>query len=218
MELIKPEYDLKTNEKQRHLDEIHSIIVKSGVPLEGNCFYHHHTLHLYPELYSKQLNLIWCGKQATTRICEIGFNAGHSTLLMLLCRENTPLEFTIFDIGMHSYTRPCLEYIQTQFPHVNFEYVEGDSTITIRKWLDTHNDSIGKYDVVHVDGGHSMHCIHNDMLNADKLVRVGGIIIIDDTNVFYINDYVDSYLSQGYTEVKLLDSIGYKHRIIRKTM
>jgi hypothetical protein len=217
MDLIKIEYESKNNEKQNHLDNLKNIIIHSNGILEGNCFYHHTTLNLFPELYSKQLNLFWCGKQAIQNICEIGFNAGHSTMLMLLGRNNTPLNFTIFDIGQHLYTKPCLEYIKTQFSHVNFEYVEGDSTIMMPKWMQNNSELIYNYDVVHVDGGHSENCILNDMKNADLLVKKNGIIIIDDTNSEIINKYVNLYISNGkYYELPLLPTYGYQHRVIVK--
>ena len=104
-------------------------------------------------------------------------------MLMLLGRNETPLDFTIFDIGNHFYTKPCLDYIKTQFRHINFEYIEGDSTLTMPKWIKSNQTSMSCYDVVHVDGGYSDHCISNDIKNADLLVKIGGIIIIDDTNM-----------------------------------
>lgn len=217
MDFIKSEYESKNDEKQMHLNNLKNIIIKTNVPFEGNCFYHHNTLNIYPELYSKQLNLFWCGKQAIENICEIGFNAGHSTMLMLLGRTNTPINFTIFDIGRHLYTKPCLEYIKSQFSYVNFEYVEGDSTVIMPKWINNHPELMYKYDVVHVDGGHTKHCISNDMKNADLLVKKNGIIIIDDTDNKIINKYVDLYISTGnYIEMNLLQTYGYLHRVIKK--
>ena len=74
-----------------------------------------------------------------------------------------------------------------------------------------------KYDVVHVDGGHSEHCISNDMKNADLLLKKDGIIIIDDTNDSIIHNYVDLYISNGnYCEINLLQTYGYQHRVIKK--
>jgi len=217
MDFIKSDYESKNNEKQIYLDDLKNIILKSNACLEGNCFYHHTTLNEFPELYSKQLNLFWCGKQAVENICEIGFNAGHSTMLMLLGRNNTPLNFTIFDIGHHPYTKPSFDYIKSKFSNVNFEYVEGDSTIIMPEWMNNHKDLLSKYDVVHVDGGHSNHCISNDMKNTDLLVKKNGIVIIDDTNSDIINKYVNLYISNGnYIELNLLPTYGYPHRIIRK--
>ena len=216
LDLIK-EYEDKKNIKEKYLEDLKTIINNTNSLLEGNCFYHHTTLNLYQDLYTKQLNLFWCGKQGITRICEIGFNAGHSTLLMLLGRNTTSLDFTVFDIGHHNYTKPCLEYIKSQFTNINFEYIEGDSTSTIPKWIHNNKNLIWSYDVVHVDGGHSEHCISNDMKNADLLLKTNGIIIIDDTNDPNINKYVDLYISFGnYIELNVLTSFGYPHRIIKK--
>ena len=217
MDFIKSEYESKNDEKQIYLDDLKNIVIQSKTDLEGNCFYYDRSLNEFPELYSKQLNLFWCGKQAVENICEIGFNAGHSTLLLLLGRNNTPLNFTIFDIGHHSYTKPCIDYIKSKFSHVNFEYVEGDSILTIPNWIDNHKELINTYDVVHVDGGHQEQCIFNDMRNTDLLVKKNGIVIIDDTNDPAINKYVDFYISTGnYIELNLLPTYGYQHRIIKK--
>lgn len=210
-------YTAHKDEMNLILTDLEKLIVDSNVLLEGNSFYYHQTLHKFDALYKKQANLWWCGKRATSRICEIGFNAGHSTMLMLLGRESTPLYFTIFDIGHHAYTRPCVEHIQSKFPHVTFEYVEGDSTITMPTWINENKSLIGSYDVVHVDGGHSEHCISNDMTNSDILLKKNGILIVDDTDDYCINNYVDSYISSGrYRELSLIATEGYPHRVLHK--
>jgi len=98
---ILTEYISNKNEMTLILKDLEKIIIDSNTPLEGNSFYVHNTLNIYNCLYKKQVNLFWCGKQAKTKICEIGFNAGHSTMLLLIGREKTPLDFTIFDIGHH---------------------------------------------------------------------------------------------------------------------
>jgi hypothetical protein len=74
MDFIKPEYESKNDEKQNYLNDLQNIIIASNASLEGNCFYHNESLNLYPDLYSKQLNLFWCGKQGLENMCEIGFN------------------------------------------------------------------------------------------------------------------------------------------------
>ena len=217
MDFIKFDYTSKDDKKNIILENLKNIIINCNVGFEGNCFYYHNSLNIYPELYPKQLNLFWCGKQAIQNICEIGFNAGHSTMLMLLGRNDTLLNFTIFDIGHHRYTKPCFEYIKSEFSHINFEYVEGDSTITMPEWINNHKDLINKYDVIHVDGGHCENCIKNDMKNADLLVKINGILIIDDTNVSVINNYVDLYiLNEKYVELNLCITHGYPHRILKK--
>jgi hypothetical protein len=216
---IEEEYENHNNEKQLILNDLQDIIIKSNCKLEGNSFYVHETLNLYPSLHTKQLNIFWCGKQATTRICEIGFNAGHSTMLFLLGLDKKALDFTLFDIGEHNYTEPCYNYIKNRYPHINFEFIKGDSTETIPIWINNNQTYIGTYDIVHVDGGHSEKCITNDMKNADILIRKNGIIIVDDVYMFHINKCVDDYLSTGnYTELFLFPTIGYTHRLIKKNI
>lgn len=168
-------------------------------------------------MFTKQVNLFWCGRQATTRLCEIGFNGGHSALLFLLGRDAKPLEFTVFDIGHHAYIKPCLSHIQSRFPHSRFEYVEGDSTVTMPAWMERNPSFVGTYDVVHVDGGHSDHCVTNDMRNADRLVRVGGLLIVDDTNHPLIARCAEAAVASGsYEDLPVLKTEGYPHRILRK--
>lgn len=213
------DYQNKSEQKQIYINDIKKIVIQSNASLEGNSFYIHDSLNLFTDLYTKQLNLFWSGQQAKTRICEIGFNAGHSTMLMLLGRDKTPLDFTIFDIGHHPYVRPCFNYIQNTFQHVNFEYIEGDSTVTMPMWIENHKELMWLYDVVHIDGGHIEYCIFNDIKNADLLVKKGGILIIDDTHIDYINKYVNFYISSNkYREMPVLPTKGYPHRIIQKIL
>lgn len=220
MDLIKSEYESKNEQKLCYLNDLEEIVRNSKSKrcvLEGNCFYHHSSFREFPELYSKQVNLFWCGKQAVKNMCEIGFNAGHSSMLLLLGRSETPLNFTIFDIGHHTYTKPACEYMKSKFPFVNFEYIEGDSTITMPEWIDNHQELKHTYDVIHVDGGHNKHCITNDMKNSDFLLKKDGIMIVDDTDNDYIDDNVNLYISNGnYEEVELLPTQGYPHRVIKK--
>ena len=217
MDSIQDQYASHTVDIEYTLCDLLEIINSTGDILEGNCFYYHLSTNRFNELLGKQLNLFWGGQQGKTRICEIGFNAGHSAYLMLLGRENTPLEFTIFDICEHKYVKPCLEYIKRVFNTVNFELVEGDSTKTMPTWIESHPDMEGMYDVVHIDGGHTEECIVSDLFNAKRLVKKGGILIIDDTNNPIINKKVDELLMEkGYEEITLFSTVGYEHRMIRK--
>lgn len=57
------------------------------------------------------------------------------------------------------------------------------------------------------------------MKNADLIVKKGGIVIIDDTNLPVIDNYVNSYISSGkYTELEIAKTVGYPHRIIQKVI
>ena len=213
MELAQ-EYAEKYPEMLIYLEDLKQIILEHipETKFEGNSFYHHQSIREYPELYNKQLNLFCCGKQAPARICEIGFNAGHSAMLLLLASSATT--FTVFDIGHHRYTQTCLNYIEHIFPHVAFEYIVGDSTLTMPTQMEGRQET---YDLVHVDGGHSEFCATSDMKHADILLKPGGIMVVDDTDAPQINGLVETYLASGkYEVVDVLKTFGYPHRIIRK--
>lgn len=202
-----------------HLANIQKIIESTNEILEGNCFYEHQTLKFRQELIPKQINLFctaFCS-QNFNRICEIGFNAGHSCLLFLLANPNLQ-EITIFDINSHTYVQPSLEYLKTTFPSVNFNTVFGDSTITLPTFCQNTN-LLGKYDIVHIDGGHTKECVTSDFQYANKLVAINGLIIIDDTFVDFINSLVDEYITSGkYEEITILKTSLYRHRIIKKIL
>lgn len=213
MELAQ-EYAEKYPEMLIYLEDLKQIILEHipETKFEGNSFYHHQSIREYPELYNKQLNLFWCGKQTPARICEIGFNAGHSAMLLLLASSATT--FTVFDIGHHRYTQPCLNYIEHIFSHVAFEYIVGDSTLTMPTQMEGRQET---YDLVHVDGGHSEFCATSDMKHADILLKPGGIMVVDDTDAPQINGLVNLYLASGkYEVVDVLKTFGYPHRVIRK--
>jgi predicted O-methyltransferase YrrM len=203
------------------LDDVLKIIESCSDirSFEGNCFYYHLTSNRFPELLHKQMNLFWCGQQVKQRVCEIGFNAGHSAYLMLLGQGGGKIEFTVFDICEHAYAKPCFEYIQKKFPNTSVKFIEGDSTKTLPAWIDLNSSAKGTYDVVHVDGGHSEACITSDLFYARMLVKKGGIIIIDDTNDAVINGKVNELLEnkeENYEELPVFPTVGYQHRILRK--
>lgn len=58
------------------------------------------------------------------------------------------------------------------------------------------------------------------MKNADILIDINGIIIIDDTDYNYINNCVDYYIkNKNYEEIFLLEidkTYSNPHRIIKK--
>jgi hypothetical protein len=219
---IQQQYESHSEKRDTHLVNLANIVIRSGDKIEENIISQTGTLEPCLEFYAKQLNMFWCGKTATpNKICEIGFNAGHSAMILLLGREKTPLNFTIFDIGHHIYTLPCMNYIASEYSNVQFEYIQGDSTVYIPKWLETNQFHIGQYDLVHVDGGRGEVCVMSDMKYADLLTHVNGIIIVNETNQKLINATVELYLATGrYVELNVLklntNTQISEHRIIKK--
>jgi hypothetical protein len=166
--------------------------------LEGGCVYSHLTMKPIPELIPKQRNLAKCGRlYGIDRIAEIGFNAGHSAVMLLESLRSRALTYTLFDICEHAYTKPCLEVVRSEFPLVTFELIEGDSRITLPIWANVNLQRAQTYDIVHVDGGHDMSCLVTDIAFGSLLVRSGGVMIVDDTDQAHINAITDGYVRSG---------------------
>jgi predicted O-methyltransferase YrrM len=110
-------------------------------------------------------------------IAEIGFNAGHSTLAMLM--SNPHLKIQSFDLGTINSARPALDVLKKHFPLRDFNVVWGDSTRTVPQFAAAHAGTT--FDIVIVDGGHSYEVAYADVLNMKKLSRADTILIVDDT-------------------------------------
>jgi predicted O-methyltransferase YrrM len=207
---------------EQHLSQLETIIKNTGETLEGNCFYIHQTF-LRPDIlqykrrnYEMLIKLLE-SRQIRPAICEIGVNAAHSLLVML----ETSLfgaDFTLFDLGEHAYTKPCLEYIQSQYPSSTFQTIWGDSTKTIPEWISKHSHVRDSFDLVHVDGGHTMECITSDFATAVQLTKPGGYIIIDDVHDHNIVRVCDEWMRGKVVEpIQQYCSLIYPHILFQKT-
>jgi predicted O-methyltransferase YrrM len=203
--------------------ELEAIIRASGDLLEGNCVYYHNTLTRFAELENKRTNLktvAMYNNHNASKICEIGFNAGHSAAIFMLHAPNA--EFLFFDLGEHSYTRSCYEYLLNKFPGSTSKskMVLGDSRLTLPLWMQTFRDQLGTFDVVHVDGGHVESCVVNDLAAAVMLARKGGIVILDDTNDPMIFSHFERWERAGVLErmpqLETPDNT-YAHIVARRT-
>ena len=160
-------------------------------------------------------------------IMEIGFNAGHSALLMLL--SNPTSRLYIFDIMYHSYTKPCFEYLNKQFDN-RLTLYEGPSQTLLPKFSDglLGNSFTGPFDLYHVDGSHDYYLANQDFFNcrdnyiSKKTVSFSihnttlstrpPIIIWDDVDQKHLNDLWDGYKkSKHVNEFLLLKNLMYDH-------
>ena len=175
-------YDSLKYTIDHHLSKIKAIVDATGEPCEGNVFW----LHFDPEhqemskFLNKRLNLFNYSQKAQS-IMEIGFNAGHSSLLFMLSNPTSTLQ--LFDLGVHSYTRPCFEYLSSQFPNrMKIEY--GDSCQTVPTYISEHTGKV--FDMIHIDGGHDEHVVQSDILNSLQLCNDKTVIISDDDELEHI--------------------------------
>lgn len=217
----------------KSLQDIYNSMYNNTFEVEGNYYYTinnpdpKHDIILNNLGYHKIANLLWAIKvisdnnQNKLNICEIGFNAGHSASIIATALENIDYNFYFFDITLNTYVRPCFQLFNKKFKNDNnkFEFIEGDSIITLPKFINDNDKLINTFDFIHIDGGHNEECITNDLKNADMLIKKGGIIVIDDTHLHIINNQVDYYIqNKNYQELFFLDLMYfmYPHRIIQK--
>jgi len=188
--------------KQIISEKLMPIINSIGEPLEGNIFMKHHTSkYTDVDFHINKVNniCIVAMDPNVENVLEIGFNAGFSTLLMLLSNEN--LKITCVDICSHQYTIPCYEILKTIFGD-RIHLIPGDSM----KTLPSLND---KYDLIHIDGCHEETVAESDILESYRLCKKsGGIMIMDDYNFPILKSLWDKYCDKW--QLKKYDSPGLK--------
>jgi len=171
--------------------------------VEGNvCFSHPFTAssQLDVDSHPKRFNL-WRLARNRNHIMEIGFNAGHSSLIMLLSNRDALL--TIFDLEKHVYTRPCFELLQNFFPHMRAHY--GDSKQTVSAF--TRDNPNARYDLIHIDGAHEFETLEHDYQNAKTLSHKDTVIVVDDTDG-PIGKYIQEKVLMG--EIVMLNRIEHR--------
>lgn len=125
------------------------------------------------------------------KIMEIGFNAGHSSELFLGTTDCEKL--VSFDINIHPYVKIGAEFIQNKYGE-RFTFIEGDSRIKVPEYTASHPNE--KFDLIFIDGGHSLECCLSDILSCRQLAHRETIVLIDDY-VAEVKAAVDICLQSG---------------------
>jgi hypothetical protein len=194
--------DLRNN---LHVQNIAKILQTVGEFVEGNMI-----CDIKPDNYVIDRNIakirnIQKLAVGRAKICEIGVNAGHSLLLMLLV--NPTAAYTLFDLGNHKYTAPCVEYLQKAFPSATIEIIYGNSVETVAR----HE---GLYDLVHIDGGHEPEIFEHDYNNVKRLAK--DLVIFDDFDYPKIRTFLNYKIGAGEIE-QVGESSTKLHLIYRYT-
>lgn len=176
-------YEVTLRNNKVIFEALNKIVIDSGVPLvEGSIFFYGgYDMSFNVPFWHKQLNLFNLAKKAKY-IMEVGFNAGHSTALMLMANPSSKI--LIFDLCEHPYTKPALCFLKAMFGEDRFiDFVEGDSTVTIPGYKVGDANIEGYFDLIHIDGGHSFEVAKADIVNCQRFARGGedGIVVVDDT-------------------------------------
>ena len=166
-----------------HADRLSGLTTGHGV-VEG---------HIFSDktMVWKQKNLFRLA-QVSSQILEIGFNAGHSAMLMLMA--NPKLELFCFDLGEHGYVDPCYQYVAETFG-TRFRLIKGDSSVTIPTFIQNHPNT--KFDGFHVDGCHHADAARKDLRNCALLAKHGALVVFDDTDYTQLDKLWQDTLSEG---------------------
>jgi hypothetical protein len=173
------------NTKKYINENLISIIINSGELLEGNIFMYHNTFN-YADIFINKIknisNVIL--NNNIKNILEIGFNAGFSSLLMLLTNKN--INITCIDIAEHKYTIQCYNKIKETFGD-RINLIIGDSKEILKQINNI-------YELIHIDGSHTTIDAENDIINIYKLLKHGTILIMDDYNFPNIYELWNKYI------------------------
>ncbi len=94
-----------------------------------------------------------------------------------------------------------------RFKHVTVEMIKGDTTISLPAYVAKKE----QFDLIFIDGGHSVETIHNDWFYAEQMLAPDGVVVFDD---YYLNDdtrgaraLVDYLMKNKSLEVRFLPVI-----------
>jgi len=118
----------------------------------------------------------WVKYPGVERVCEIGFNAGHSAAAILLAREEVSLRS--FDLGQYQHVRRAGETIGALFPR-RFSLVLGDSVTTFAARQEA-GTALITCDMTRIDGGHLGQVPREDFANARAHAAGPRVVWMDD--------------------------------------
>jgi len=143
-------------------------------------------------------------------ICEIGFNAGHSTIGWLVNNPNA--QVLMFDLWRHNYADTAEAFIRNQ-SHLHpdrMRIIKGSSTATVPVF---HHANPGFHcDLISIDGGHAYDIAIVDLQNMFFFANPSfNILLIDDTNCNNVDYCVDKVVQEGQRRgiLKIIEGFAF---------
>jgi O-methyltransferase len=166
-----------------HFVNLQHIVAKSGTGFTGS-YLIRYELTYEPQYFLKQQGLFnLMLKSRANTILEIGVNAGHSLLIMLLAhrfsQSKETLKFVTFDLCEFKHTQPCVDYLNQHFGDC-IELIPGASPGTVEQYFQEHPEC--HFDIYHVDGCHQWNVIWRELLLCGCQAKTNDYILLDDVN------------------------------------
>jgi len=112
-------------------------------------------------------------------IVEIGFNVGFSSIAFL---ESGPdVTVVSFELDRRHGVELAKQFVDERYPG-RHELIIGNSVETVPAYAES---KAGTFDLAFVDGGHEYEVATADIRNTCRLVRPGGIVVVDDLTPWY---------------------------------
>jgi hypothetical protein len=209
-----PDWEPGLRDYVSDLLQINAIVVRAtGGPAEGSLFYPWGVEPYdrpHPEFLDRRRNFALLAA-ISTRMVEVGVNAGHSCLLAM--HVNPALHYTGIDWAGHAYSHECLDKLQALFAH-RVSLLREDSRQALARLCET---ASGSCDFVHLDGGHDFDFMMSDLGAALRLTRPGGLILVDDDDMFPVYAACDYAVLAGWAEPVELGALWTpaKQRLLR---
>ncbi len=137
----------------------------------------------------------------TVEVCEVGFNAGHSTLLWLM--QDPRVRVRAFDLGVHWYSPHVTGFFDAAFDRGRVEVTFGDSQETLPAFAAAFNSSSPPEfcDLIFVDGDHHYAAALADLRNLRATARPGHhVLLMDDPDHEEVGRAWRAVLADGTVE------------------
>ncbi len=109
-------------------------------------------------------------------ICEIGFAAGHSTVIYMESNPNVKV-YSFDDYGRPHIVDLVRRYIGAKYPERHM-IISGDSTVTVPEFA-RRNPNV-KCDLISIDGAHHAAYPWNDIVSMKQLASPRNVVLADD--------------------------------------
>lgn len=152
-----------------HFEKIYSICGSRFEKGNGSYLFDGYDYQYIEDVHKKQ-SLLFSKAIGKNNVLEIGTYMGHSLLLMLVA--NPMLSITTIDIN-DKFSKPAVDYLKSQFPEAEIEFIHGDSLKILRKL-------VKKFDFFHIDGCHKNKIVTKEFNECKRLSKTDQLEIIFD--------------------------------------
>ncbi len=178
-----------------YFQKLKEIVVDLNELPEGNVLYKDKTFEIHTYNWPIHINLMTVAKKCN-KILEVGFNMGHSALMMLIANPECSID--CIDICEHKYTEKCFEYLKSVFSN-RIRLHKGSSHKCLREY------SGPLVNMLHIDGCHDFNVANIDYFIGRDKVKRNGIIVFDDTWMAHLQYLWSGYVRDGHLqEIEIL--------------